>query len=275
MIKENNITDQNRKTGNSMVWFPLINISKKRELIFHLAISNIKIRFKDTYLGFLWTGLEPLFTFLILYLVFTSIRSTGENFAIYLISGVMLYHIFTRGTMGGLGSLRGNVGIIKSLNVKREIFPVAATIAMAILSVIEVGVLIGLMPFFQFTPGLTILLIPIPIILMLILVLGMSYLLSIINVFVKDIQTFWGIAVTALFFISPIFWYIKDTDGLLLTIHSINPVGQLIEIFHKIVVFNEIPSISDWLYASMLVFAIFIFGYTIFRKYENKILEEL
>jgi len=259
-----------------MVWFPVINLVKRRGLIFHLAITNIKIRFKDTYLGFVWAGLEPLFTFLILYVVFTSLRfGTGENFAIYLISGILLYHIFTRGTMGGLSSLRVNEGILKSLNIKKETFPVAATLAMGILSVVEVGVLIGLMPFFQFTPGLTILLIPIPIILMLILVLGMSYLLSIISVYVKDIQTFWGIAVHALFFISPIFWYIKDTEGILLTIHSINPVGQLIEIFHKIVVFNEIPPLSDWLYATIFVFAILVFGYAIFQKYENKILEEL
>jgi len=259
-----------------VVWFPAFNLLEKRSLIFEMAITNIKIRYKETYLGFLWTALEPLLTFVLLYIVFTSIRiRVGENFAIYLISGLLLYHIFTRGTMTGLTSLRNNQGLIKSLNVNKESFPVASTIATAILSVVEVVVLLLLMPVFQFIPSLTIILIPIPIILMLILVQGMSYLLSIINVYLKDIQTIWAVAVHALFFISPIFWYLEDVKGILLGIHSINPVGQLIELTHNIVVYQEIPPLADWLYTTAFVFAFLFFGYAIFRKFENKIIEEL
>ena len=259
-----------------MVWFPAFNLLEKRSLIFEMAITNIKIRYKETYLGFLWTALEPLLTFVLLYIVFTSIRiRVGENFAIYLISGLLLYHIFTRGTMTGLTSLRNNQGLIKSLNVNKESFPVASTIATAILSVVEVVVLLLLMPVFQFIPSLTIILIPIPIILMLILVQGMSYLLSIINVYLKDIQTIWAVAVHALFFISPIFWYLEDVKGILLGIQSINPVGQLIELTHNIVIYREIPPLVDWLYTTVFVFGFLFFGYAIFRKFENKITEEL
>jgi len=147
---------------------------------------------------------------------------------------------------------------------------------MAILAVVEVGVLVGLMPFFQFSPSLTILLLPIPIILMLFLVLGMSYLLSIAFVYIRDIQTFWGVAVHALFFASPIFWYLDDVpDSVLIKIQSINPVGQIIELTHKIVVFNEIPPLSDWLYTTMFVFLILILGYAVFQKYEKKVTEVL
>ena len=259
-----------------MVWLPIVNLWVTRTLILHLAVSNIKIRFKGTYLGFLWTGIEPLLTFIILYVVFTTIRfRAGENFAIYLMSGIMIYHIFTRGTMGGMSSLLGNIGILKSLNIKKESFPVASTLTMAILTIVEVGVLLMLMPFFQFIPSLTILLLPIPIIMMLFLVLGMSYILSIINVYVRDIQSFWAIAVHALFFMSPIFWYLKDVNGILLIIQSINPVGQIIELTHKIVVFGEIPPINDWLYTTMFVLAILFLGFAIFKKYENKIIEDM
>jgi len=259
-----------------LVWFPLVNLYKQRSLITHLAITNIKIRFKGTYLGFLWTGIEPLLTFLLLYVVFTTIRlRTGENFAIYLLSGIVLYHIFIRGTMGGLGSLKNNTGILKSLHMKKEIFPVASTATMAILSIVEVGVLVSLFPFFGFIPSWTALLIPIPVILMLVLILGISYVLSIVTIYIKDIQTIWGIIIHALFFVSPIFWYIRDVDGFLLDIQLINPIGQLIELNHKIIVFGEIPPLSDWLFTTGFVFSILIVGYAVFRKFENKILEEL
>lgn len=263
------------KFGDVLIWFPIVNLMSQKRLILYLAVTNIKIRFKGTYLGFLWTGFEPLLTFIVLFVVFTSLRfSVQENFAIYLITGILLLHIFTRGTMGGQGSLRVNSGILQSLKIQKEFFPVTSTVAMAILSTVEVVILIALMPFFQFSPSLSILLIPIPIILMLFLVLGMSYILCIINAYVKDIQTIWAIVVHALFFASPIFWYLDDAEGILLTIQSINPVGQLIEITHKLVVFGEIPPLSEWLYTMTFVFGILIFGYAIFRKYEDKVITE-
>jgi len=258
-----------------LVSLPLVGLWDKRYLIFHFAILNIKMRFKSTYLGMVWAAVEPLLTFIIFYLVFTSIRAQQENYAIYLITGVIFYHIFVRGTSGGLGSLVGNSGIITSFNTKREFFPVVATMAIGILAIVDVAVFFSLMPVFQFVPYWTLVLLPIPLILVLVLVLGMSYLLSITTVFVRDIQHIWSIITFALLFLSPIFWYVKDVSGILLLIHKINPVGQLIEISHALVVYKEVPPLSDWLYTTVFVFAIFFVGYFVFQKYEHKAAEDL
>ena len=258
-----------------MVFFPLVNLWYTRTVVFYFAILNIKMRFKNTYLGFLWAALEPLLYFVVLYVVFTSIRDRGETFAIYLITGIMLFHIFGRGTTGGLTSLTSNSGIIKSLKVNREFFPVVATLAIGILAFVDVGVFFGLMPIFQFVPTWTIILLPIPLLLLMILILGLSYFLTIINVFVKDVVPLWTIFVHALLFISPIFWRIDDVDGILLQIQSINPLGQLIEISHKLVINGQIPPLSDWAYTTLYVFVIFFLGYFVFHKFENKIVEEL
>jgi len=258
------------------LYFPLVNLWDKRSLIFHFAILNIKLRFKSTYLGFLWSAIEPLLYFSVLYIVFTSIRvGADDTFPIYLITGVLMFHIFIRGTSGGIISLTGNIGILNSLKIKKELFPVVSTLAISILAVVDVGVFFLLMLIFDFTPTLTIILIPIPIILLLFLIQGLSYLLSIGNVFARDIQYIWIIFTHAMFFITPIFWFLTDVDGILLEIQKINPLGQIIEITHQLVVFNQIPPLSEWLYTSAFVFAILGFGYIIFRKYENKIVEEL
>ena len=260
-----------------MSFLPLVNLWKIRSTIFHLAVLNIKMRFKNTYLGFLWAALEPLLYFIVLYVVFNSIRDRGEDFAIYLITGVMLYHIFSRGTSGGIGSLTSNSSILKSLNIRKEIFPVVATVAIGLLAFVDAGVFFGLMPIFQFTPSWTIIFLPIPIFLLLILILGLSYLLSIVTIYVRDIQHLWIIFVHALIFISPIFWYLDEVeeDSILLAIQKINPLGQLIEISHKLVVWGEIPSFQEWMYTSAFVFAIFAIGYTVFQKYQIKTVEEL
>ena len=77
------------------------------------------------------------------------------------------------------------------------------------------------------------------------------------------------------FFVTPIIWYLKDVDGILLTIHSINPVGQLVELTHKVIVFGEIPPLNDWLYATSFSVAFFLAGYWIFNKFQERIVEEL
>ena len=258
-----------------MASLPLVRLWHTRSLIFHFAILNIKIRFKSTYLGVLWAAIEPMIYFIVLYVVFSSIRVRADDFPIYLITGIMIFHVFIRGTSGSLGSLTANAGIIKSVNIRREFFPVVATAAIALLAFVDVGVFFGLMPIFQFMPPWTIILLPLPMILVLILVLGFSYLLSIINVFVRDIQNIWIIISHSLLFISPIFWHLKEVDGILLQIQSINPLGQIIEIAHSLVIYGEIPPISDWIYTTIFVFAIFFFGYAVFHRLENKITEEL
>lgn len=258
-----------------MVSLPLVNLWKFRSLIKHFALLNIQLRFKNTYLGFLWAALEPLLYFTILYVVFTSIRETGENFAIYLITGVMIYHIFSRGTSGGINSLKGNSATIRSLNIRKEFFPVVATAAIGLLAFVDLGVFLGLMPVFEFVPTWTIILLPIPLLLVLLLILGFTYILSITSVYVRDIHNIWLILVHALLFVSPIFWRLDNVDGILLSIQKINPLGQLIEISHKLVINGEIPALSEWLYTTIFVLAIFFFGYFIFQKLEGKISEVL
>jgi ABC-type polysaccharide/polyol phosphate export permease len=252
---------------------PLLGLLNKRTQIVHFAWKNVKIRYRGSYLGLLWTALEPLLYFVFLYVVFTNIRiGVKEDFGIYLITGIVLYHTFVKGTQGGLGSLKENAGILSSINLRREFFPVVSTTTSSIMLLVEVGVLFALMPVFGFTPGWTIILL-IPILLLLqTLILGFSYLLSIILVYAKDIQPLWSVFVHALIFVTPIFWYVEDMGGIALEIQKINPLGQLIEMAHK-VVFGELPTINEWVYSTVIIFAILFVGYGIFQKLEKRVVE--
>jgi len=264
-----------------LISLPVVNLWKKRSLVFYFALMDIKIRFKGTKLGILWTALEPTLTFILLYIVFTTIRDRPqENFGIYLLTGIIIYHIFIRGTMGGLASLRSNRAIIESQNIPREFFPVSSTLATAILMIVQLTVFFSLMPFFEFIPGLTIVFLPIVLLLLIILVLGITYILSIINVYIRDIFPIWGIIVHALFFVTPIIWYISEIDKrgmgeILLTIHQLNPIGQIVELAHNLVVFQKIPPINDWIYATVFSFGVLFFGFWLFKKYEKRVVEEL
>jgi len=236
---------------------------------------HIKIRYKGTAIGFLWSVLEPLFIFLLLYTVFTNIRiGRGEDFAIYLITGVIFLHLFTRGSMTGLVSLRGNRGILKVMNIQKEFFPVVNTASVALLMFFEFAAFLILIPFFGFPYNWTLILLPALLGLFLILILGVSYLLSIVYVYIKDTHPIWSVITYSLIFISPVFWYLKDASGILLDIYRINPVGQIIELGHQIV-FGTPPSLNDWLYTSVFIFSILFVSFAVFKKLENKVTERI
>lgn len=236
---------------------------------------NIKVRFKNTHIGYVWSALEPLVYFIVLYIVFSTIRQRTEDLAIYILTGIMIYQIFAKGTSVGIGVLEQNRGILKSIKIKKDFFPLVTTVAAGLISLITIGVFFVLLPVFQFIPSWTIILLPIPVLLVLVLVLGLTYLLSIINVFVRDIKNIWPVIVLALLFMSPILWRPENIDGILLQIHSINPLGQIIEISHKLVLDGEIPPLNDWLYTILFSFAILLLGYFVFHRFEDRIVEEL
>ena len=258
-----------------MTSLPLAEIWDKRSLILHFSLMNVRLRYKGTNLGFLWNVLEPLFTFLVLYVVFVSIKEMPENFAIYLLTGVMLYHVFARGSLAGIGSLRNNKNFLTTLNIKNEFYPVTAVGSIKLTTIVEMAVFVALLPILNFTPSITLLFLPIPIFLMLIFIWGLTYLLSIVNVYFRDLSPMWAIVIHAFFFISPIFWYVSEVEGILLDVMKFNPVGQIIELAHQVVVFGNIPPLGDWLYTSAIVFGVFFFGFAIFRKFEKHAVEEL
>jgi len=258
-----------------LISLPLVNLWDKKNLVLTFALFNIKIRYKGTILGMLWTGLESLLFFVFLYVVFTSIKfTTREDFAIYLLIGIIIYHAFRKGTNGGLGSIRDNIGIASSISIRREFYPVTSATVSGILLLVEIGVFVGMMPFLGYIPSPTLLLLPIVFVLLLVLILGLSYILSVLYVIIQDIRPLWGVFVQALFFVTPIFWYLEDAGDIAFAIQKINPVGQLVELAHKLV-FNEIPPLNDWLYTTGIIFGILFLGYAIFQKKERNILEKV
>jgi ABC-type polysaccharide/polyol phosphate export permease len=258
-----------------LVSLPLVNLWNKKTLIFQFSLIGVKLRYKGTYLGFLWNALEPLLTFLLLYVVFTALRDRPDNFAMYLLSGILIFHVFTRGSMAGLGSLRSNKNFLTTLGYKNEFYPVVTIGSITLTTIVEMGVLLALMPVFNFVPSWTLVLFPITVLMMLVLIMGLTYLFSIVSLYFKDIQPLWAVIAHALFFISPIFWYLEEADGILLTLFYLNPVGQIIELTHHVVVFGTIPPLMDWLYTSAFVLGIFALGFAVFNKYEKRAVEEL
>ena len=113
-------------------------IFNKRDLIKEFAVLDLKIRYRNSILGVGWTFLEPLLILTILNIVFSSILKNGiENYPIFLILGLTMFNMFTRGTSMSADSIIARANIIKSVNIRREIFPIASNVTALMMTLVE------------------------------------------------------------------------------------------------------------------------------------------
>lgn len=251
-----------------------VEIWKKRSLIFALTINNIKLRYKNSFLGFFWSFLEPLLILTVLFFVFTHIiKNTLESYPIYLLLGLIIWYMFTRSTTMGLSSLTDNAHIIQKINIHKEIFVISSCLTGFIMMLIEFSIFGVFLTVFSFIPPITAFLFPLLLIEILVLSVGISLFLSVLNVYFQDIKFIWQVILQAGFFLSPIIYSLNMFPSNIRAILELNPISNLITFGHDLMLYGKLPSINSILYVLLITISIFIIGYIVFRKKESKIAE--
>jgi lipopolysaccharide transport system permease protein len=249
-------------------------IWSRRSLILVFSISDLKIKYRNSILGYFWSIMEPLLIFSVLYLIFTHVfKSQIENYPLYLLLGIILWGMFGRVTTLSLTSILSKGNIITKIYIPREIFPLSTVITSFFIMCFEFIVFAGFLIYFNFLPPSTIILLPFILIPLLLLSLGISLPLSALNVYFKDISYIWGVIIHAGFFAMPIIYqYDILPDDLALKLSSI-PIAKIILMSHDVVLYGIYPTMNDWLYVYGISFAILILGYIVFKKLEKRLIE--
>jgi len=249
---------------------------RKRSLIWDFATSDLKIRYRNSVLGFVWTFLEPLLLLAVLYVVFTNIiKSSIEFFPLYLLLGLIMWNMFTRGTQIALNSILSRAGVLTQIHIPNEIPPISAAFTSLIMLTFEMIVFGIFMIAFQFSPPQTIIVLPLIIGLEFILILGIALPLSVLNIRFRDVQFIWGVIIQVGFFITPIFYKIQILPPNVQKIIAFNPMINILNFAHNAALYGVLPTTKEVIMTVGITFLIFAIGYGIFRKLSNKIIEEL
>ena len=249
---------------------------KTRGILFNFAISDLRIRYRNSVLGVLWSFIEPLLLLAVLFIVFsTMFKFEIPNFPIYLLLGIIMWNFFKNGTNFALNSLTNRSSLMTQIYFPRSIPGLSAGITAAIMLIFELMVLGIFMVAFQFAPPITILLLPLILGLQLLLVLGVALPLSVLNVKFKDTEFIWGIVVHAGFFLTPIFYQFDMLPQAIQDVLQFSPMVQVLTMAHHVVLYGILPSINTVLYAVGSISGIVVIGYLIFRKYQARIVEEM
>ena len=249
---------------------------KSRAILFNFAISDLKVRYRNSILGILWSVIEPLLMLGVLYFVFSSMfKFDIPNFPIYLLLGIIVYNCFKNGTTFALSSLTNRAPLITQIYFPRSIPAISSAITASIMLAIEVGILLIFMVAFQFVPPITILLLPLILGLQFMLVVGVCLPLSVLNVKFKDTEFIWGVVLSAGFFLTPIFYQFDMLPEYLQNILQFSPMVQILTMAHHVVLYGMLPTVNSILYAVGSISVITVIGYLIFRKFQAQMVEEM
>ncbi|MFA6316130.1 MAG: ABC transporter permease [Elusimicrobiota bacterium] len=246
------------------------------DLFWMLTRTEFRLRDQGTLGGFLWTLLHPLFMFLILYAVFTRMMgSKVENYAAYLLIGVVQWNFFAAATSGGLTSLRRKAGLISHFRFPRVLIVLSSVVAILLSHLLEwLVLLVGLLAL-GLRPGAGWLLLPGIIVVEAALAAGLSCLLSVAAVHLRDLERAWGIALFGLFFLTPVF-YAGDLLGAggRLMLYA-NPVAAVIEATRGLLIGPPPTSLAVLAPAAAVSLTLLAGGVLAFPRLSRGIVERL
>ena len=247
-----------------------------RELLKTNVKKEIRGKYKGSWLGVLWTFLNPLLQLLVYSLVFPYIlRVNVEHYTIFMMVALVPWTFFTTAIQSGASSVIGEAGIIKKVYFPREIIPISVVISALVNFLITciIMFLFILISGVGFTPY--VLLFPVIVLIQTIFTLGFTFILSAITVYVQDIAHFVSIVLMLAFYATPIVYNGELLPSKFQWIIKLNPMAQVINAYRDILFYHKIPDYNSIGTLVIFSFIILFVGYEVFKKLKKNFVEEL
>jgi lipopolysaccharide transport system permease protein len=243
-----------------------------RELIFFLTWRDIKVRYKQAVLGVAWAILQPLLTMLIFTVIFGILLETPSQdlpYPLFTLSALLPWQLFASALQRSSISLVGNANLITKIYFPRLAIPISSVFAALVDFAVSFIVLLGVMIYYQYWPGLNILWLPIIVLLALLTALSVGLWLSALNVQYRDIQQMVPFIIQVWMYASPIVYPIETIPaGVWRWLYGLNPMVGVIQGFRWALLGGEQPDIT-MLISVAVVFLILVSGLFYFRRMEK------
>jgi ABC-type polysaccharide/polyol phosphate export permease len=258
-----------------------------RELVLNLVIRELKARYKNSVLGFVWSLLNPIGMMLVFTLVFAVMLQNDslERFPIFFLCGFLPWQYFTTATTSGMNSLVYNSNLVKKVYFPREVLPMASVFANLVNFLLALLVLFAALVITQTRLSPYIWLLPVVILIQTCFVLGVTLFVGTLNVFYRDTGMIMEVLLQAWFFLTPIFYPIEtlprsfEVAGITLDIHRLmyilNPMASLIAAYRDLLYWGYRTNMDFFLRTAVTSIAVLLFGYWFFQRYSRRFGEEL
>jgi lipopolysaccharide transport system permease protein len=255
----------------------LLDVFSYRSLILNLVVKDLKVRYKNSVLGFLWSLLNPLLMMVVFTFVFTRLLGSGiPNFQIFVLAGLLPWNWCAASVGGSINAIVGNSNLISKVYFPRELLPMSVVASNMANFILALPAMVALMVVFHapFTWGLAFL--PALIIIELVFLCGVAMFLSCLNVFYRDTGVIMEVLLTAWFFVTPIFYRMEDVvPSMKDWMYRINPMAAIVSDYHTILYYGSPPGWSFLLRTFLTAVGVFVVGYIVFARFSHRFGEEL
>ena len=259
------------------------NLVTYRELLAVLAWKNIAVRYKQSYMGILWSILKPLMLVLIFSMVksFVGIDSGDIPYPILVFAALLPWVFFQESTSEAINSVVANANLIKKIYFPREIFPITAVLTKVLELLISFIILAGMMIYYEVAPNIHMVWVPIILLYTILISLTIAFAGAAANVYYRDVRTVLPVVLSLVMYASPIIYPLMlverklveeqaagDWSNFLYTLYTMNPLVGVIDSFQNVMLRGQAPDFGV-LWPGLLTVAILLpLSYRFFKKAE-------
>ena len=259
---------QHRSTGQLRTSWG--HFKKYRPLIRELVTRDLKVKYRRSFLGYLWSILNPLLMMLLQTLVFSYMfRFDIPNYPLYLICGNTLFTFFNESANMGLTSIIYNASLIKKVYIPKYIFPLSRVVSSFVTMSFSLAAVVLVMVFTRSPFYWTMVLFWVPLVFLFLFCCGIAMLLSALTVYFRDMQHLFSILTLGWMYATPIFYPLEQLPPFAQNLMKINPMYHYINMFRNLVMYGNIPGPNTWFACAASGVVMLAVGLLVFRKLQR------
>lgn len=249
---------------------PYQELWSRRELLWELSSRDLKIRYKQTLLGTAWAVLTPLVMMFIFTQVFArmaKIDTGGIAYPVFVYAGLLPWQFFATCLKGSVESLTRNSRLVTKIYMPREVFPIAQVISSFVDFLVASVILVGLMAWYGIGVTPAVLFLPVIVGVQIALTVGLSLLLSMANLFYRDVKYIFEVALMMWMFATSVVYPIR-LDGAWGWLLALNPMTPIIDAYRSVLLSGTLPDAGGFLYTTAISVVLVIVGFRVFHESE-------
>ena len=252
------------------------DLKQYREFLKSNVKKEIRGKYKGSFLGVLWSFLNPLLSVVVYAIIFPYImRMSMDHYLIYLITGIIPWTFFTMSINAGMISVLVNANIIKKVYFPRIILPISSVTSALVNFLISCLIVCVFVLFSGIGFSFNLLYLPLIIVIQYILMLGITFILSAIDLYFRDIENIMLFFINMLFYATPILYTPDIFPDKLQWVLNLNPMAHLVNAYRAVFYYKTSPDFMSLGIVFVVSIIIFFIGYGIFEKLQKGFAEEV
>ncbi|WP_253187082.1 ABC transporter permease [Paenibacillus sp. GP183] len=235
------------------------------------VIRDLKIKYRRSFLGYLWSLLNPLLMMIVLSAVFSNIfKFDIPNFPVYLLSGQIIFNFFSEATSMSMSSILSGGALIRKVYIPKYMFPISRVLSSFITLVFSLIALLIVIVVTGVKVSPIILLFPLPLFYILIFSIGIGLILSVLAVYFRDMLHLYSVLLSAWMYLTPIIYPVNAVPEYVRSIIYSNPMYYFVEAFRDIVLYDQLPTFQNNIICIIYSLLSMAVGLFIFYRNQNK-----